>query len=179
MLEENDTLASEIKNAENLHGHLGPFLVIGVKIARLAKKALNLNPAEQKELKVTATLPLLTPYSCIIDGIQTTTRCTVGNRGLKIKNSRGKITVDFKLKSQDKTLRVQVNPQVIEMLKDVYWKGASNEELALIIASMPENKLLTTENLKMNAYHFEIDNIFKFSAHPYSSAGKNYSFLKS
>ncbi|MGB9683882.1 MAG: FmdE family protein [Candidatus Bathyarchaeales archaeon] len=146
MLDENEALTLEIKNAENLHGHLGPFLVIGVKIARLAKKSLNLDYAKHKELQITAALPLSTPFSCIIDGIQAATQCTVGNQKLKIKNSKETITATFKLKNQSKTLKIQVNPQVLEMLKDWFSKGVSNEELAWKIALMPENQLLKIEN---------------------------------
>lgn len=146
MFDEKEALTQEIKNAENLHGHLGPFLVIGVKIAGLAKKTLNLDYAKHKELQITAALPLLTPFSCVIDGIQAVTRCTVGNQKLKIKNSKENITVTFKLKNQGKALKVHVNPQVLEMLKDQFSKGASNEELAWKIAFMQENQLLKIEN---------------------------------
>jgi hypothetical protein len=34
-----------------------------------------------------AKLPLSTPFSCILDGIQATTQCTIGNQKLRIKNS--------------------------------------------------------------------------------------------
>jgi formylmethanofuran dehydrogenase subunit E len=75
-------LTSLIKKAADLHGHLGPFLVIGVRMGSLAKKILNANAEENNEFRVTARLPLLTPFTCIIDGIQATTQCTVGNQKL-------------------------------------------------------------------------------------------------
>jgi len=67
---EDHDLILEIRNAENLHGHLGPFLVIGVRIGMLAKGISNANTWESNKLRVTARLPLLTPFSCILDGIQ-------------------------------------------------------------------------------------------------------------
>ncbi|MBS7615681.1 DUF1893 domain-containing protein [Candidatus Bathyarchaeota archaeon] len=146
MTNETEELKHEMKNAENLHGHLGPFLVIGVKIARLAKKTLNLDPSKHNELQVTATLPLLTPFSCIIDGIQASTKCTIGNRRLKVENSKRDITVKFELKDFSKSLEIQVIPDAVEMLMSQLAKGASNEELAWKIASMPENQLLTIKN---------------------------------
>jgi formylmethanofuran dehydrogenase subunit E len=83
-------LASLIKKAAGFHGHLGPFLVIGVRMGSLAKKILNVNAGENNKFRVTARLPLLTPFSCVIDGIQATTQCTVGNQKLRIENSQAK-----------------------------------------------------------------------------------------
>jgi formylmethanofuran dehydrogenase subunit E len=143
--EEKENLASAIENAEKLHGHLGPFLVIGVKMGKTVEKILNLNIADKSELEATAKIPLLTPISCIIDGIQTTTHCTVGNQKLKIENSQKEIAVDFKLQHSNRKLKVLVNPKIVEELMDRISKGASNEELASEIARMPDSQLFTIE----------------------------------
>ena len=145
MSNENHDLALEIRNAEKLHGHLGPFLVIGVRMGSLAKRILNANTWEVNELRVTARLPLLTPFSCIIDGIQATTQCTVGNQKLRIDNSQAQIIVHFEQQNSNKTLRIQVNPKIIDELKNRFSKGASNEELAWEIASMSESELFIIE----------------------------------
>jgi len=143
VINESDNFALEIKNAEKLHGHLGPFLVIGVRMGILAKRILNANVGESNKLRVTAKLPLLTPFSCIIDGIQATTQCTVGNQKLRVENSQAQITAYFKLQNPDKALKVHVNPKIIDELKNRYSTGASNEELAWEVASMPESLLFT------------------------------------
>lgn len=146
VLKENDKLVLKIRNAEKLHGHLGPFLVIGVRMGILAKRILNANAGESNKLRVTAKLPLLTPFSCIVDGIQATTQCTVGNQKLRIENSQAQIIVCFELQNSDKALKAHVNPKIIDELKNRYSKGASNEELAWEIASIPESQLFTIEN---------------------------------
>jgi formylmethanofuran dehydrogenase subunit E len=146
MLDEKEALMLEIKNAENLHGHLGPFLVLGVKMARLAKKTLNVDKNKLWNMQVIAELPLITPFSCVIDGIQATTQCTVGNRKLEVMNSSEAIAAVFRLKSQDKALKIHVNKRVVEMLKEQFSKGAPNEELAWKIAAMPESHLFKVEN---------------------------------
>ncbi|MCW3993162.1 MAG: formylmethanofuran dehydrogenase subunit E family protein [Candidatus Bathyarchaeota archaeon] len=138
-------LASLIKKAAGFHGHLGPFLVIGVRMGSLAKKILNVNAGESNKFRVTARLPLLTPFSCIIDGIQASTQCTVGNQKLRIENSQAKIIVCFEQQNLDKGLRIHVNPKIIKELKDRYSEGASNEELAREIASIPESQLFVIE----------------------------------
>ena len=140
-----EELTSLIKKAADFHGHLGPFLVIGVRMGTLAKKILNVNAGEGSKLRVTAWLPLLTPFSCIIDGIQATTQCTIGNQKLKIENSQTKIIVYFEQKNSHKALRIHVNPKIIKELKGRYSEGASNEELAREIASIPESQLFVIE----------------------------------
>ena len=145
VLNENDNLVLKIRNAEKLHGHLGPFLVIGVRMGILAKRILNANAWESGKLRVTAKLPLLTPFSCVIDGIQATTQCTVGNQKLRIENSQAQIIVCFELQNSDKALKIHVNPKITDELKNRYSTGASNEELAWEIASMPESQLFTIE----------------------------------
>lgn len=140
-----EELTSLIKKAADFHGHLGPFLVIGVRMGSLAKRILNLNAEESNKLRVTARLPLLTPFSCILDGIQATTQCTVGNQKLRIENSQAKVIVYFEQQNLDKGLRIYVNPKIIKELKDRYSEGASNEELAREIAFTPESQLFTIE----------------------------------
>jgi formylmethanofuran dehydrogenase subunit E len=126
-----------------LHGHLGPFLVIGVRTGILAKRALDTNAEENSGLRVTAKLPLSTPFSCVLDGIQATTQCTIGNQRLSIENSPSKIEVSFQHKNQGELLKIGVNPEVIDNLKIRFSEGASNEVLAWEIASMPDIHLFT------------------------------------
>ena len=140
-----EELTSLIKKAADFHGHLGPFLVIGVRMGTLTKKILNVNAGKNNKLRITARLPLLTPFSCIIDGIQATTQCTIGNQKLKIENSQTKIIVYFELKNSYKALRIHVDPKIIKELKNRYSEGASNEELAREIASIPESQLFVIE----------------------------------
>jgi len=146
MLDYKESLISDIRNAENLHGHLGPFLVIGVKMARLAKKTLNLDEAKQRDMQILAKLPLVTPFSCILDGVQATTKCTIGNGKLKVKRSNGDITAIFKLKSQDKAVKILVKNQLIDELKSQLSMGTPNEKLAWTIADTSEDQLFEVQN---------------------------------
>jgi formylmethanofuran dehydrogenase subunit E len=138
-------LMTLMEKAAEFHGHLGPFLVIGVRMGNMAKRILKPNIKENKRLQATVKIPLLTPFSCILDGVQTTTQCTVGNQKLKIENSQKEITAYFELKNSNRALKVSVNPKIIEELMNKISEGSTNEELAWNIAHMPENQLLTTE----------------------------------
>ena len=134
-----------IKNATKLHGHLGPFLVIGVRLGDAAKSNLNVDGNSSRRLQASIKTPLSTPFSCVIDGIQASTTCTVGNQRLKIENSAKEITASFTLQSTNRTVKILVNPKVVEDLMKEMSKGANPEQLAIRIAHMQSEQLFVLE----------------------------------
>jgi len=140
-------LMTLMEKAAEFHGHLGPFLVIGVRMGNIAKRILKPNIKENKRLQATVKIPLLTPFSCILDGVQTTTQCTVGNQKLRIENSQKEITAHFELQNSNRVLRVSVTPKIVEKLMNEMSEGFTNEELARKIARMPESQLFEIEKL--------------------------------
>jgi len=97
-------LESVIRDAVKLHGHLGPFLVIGVRMGTVAKRILASSGNKDNLSRVIVKVPLRTPYSCILDGIQITTKCTIGNQRLKVEDSPEEITAEFQAQDANKTL---------------------------------------------------------------------------
>lgn len=140
-------LIHAIKRAEGFHGHLGPFLVIGVRMGLIGIRELEVKENNDK-LRITAMLRHSVPFSCIIDGIQVTTKCTIGNQKLKLIDSTG-IAAEFGLQQREKVI-VTVNPTAFNRLKSkLLSENVSQEEtekLASMIASMPEEELFTIEN---------------------------------
>jgi len=140
-------LIHAIKRAEGFHGHLGPFLVIGVRMGLIGIRELEVKENNDK-LRITAMLRHSVPFSCIIDGIQVTTKCTIGNQKLKLIDSAG-IAAEFGLQQREKVI-VTVNPTAFNRLKSkLLSENVSQEEtekLAHMIASMPEEALFTIEN---------------------------------
>ncbi|MEM3673637.1 MAG: formylmethanofuran dehydrogenase subunit E family protein [Candidatus Bathyarchaeia archaeon] len=139
MSNEEAKLKSMVEVAEKLHGHLGPFLVIGVRTGAIAQKTLN------GEMHATVKVPFSTPFSCVIDGVQSTTKCTVGNQKLKIENSKGEIIAYFKASNPSKTLKITVNQRTVKEIVEKLSEGASSEELAWEIARKPEHELFKIE----------------------------------
>ena len=129
-----------INAARKLHGHLGPFLVIGVRMGEAAIKNLNLTGNERLDLRVNVKVPLQTPFSCLLDGIQIATTCTVGNQRLKIENAET-IQATFTTQKEAETLKITINESLSEQLKQKQTQNKLTEELALEIAEMPENQL--------------------------------------
>jgi formylmethanofuran dehydrogenase subunit E len=129
-----------IDNAQKLHGHLGPFLVIGVRMGMIAKKALSVSDDQCGFLKANVKVPLFPPFSCLLDGIQASTSCTVGNQRLTIEDSE-EICVNFVRQNAGRTVKVTLKPKVAEELKKKLSEDALTEEFALKIAGLPENQV--------------------------------------
>jgi len=132
-----------LERAEEFHGHLGPFLVIGVRIGLVGLDEIE--AAEDSSLTVAASLPLRVPFSCIIDGLQITTRCTIGNQKLSVKDS-SEIRAEFKRKNDGRKVVVALNQRMFEKLKSqLLQERLSDEEvrqLAWKVAAIPQEELL-------------------------------------
>ena len=70
-----------LKQIERFHGHLGPYVVIGYKMGEIANQQLGPEPFSKKVVVWTGTTP---PLSCVIDGIQMSSGCTLGNGTLSV-----------------------------------------------------------------------------------------------
>jgi formylmethanofuran dehydrogenase subunit E len=138
-----EQLNAMIGEARKLHGHLGPFLVIGVRMGALARRAFSVSGDQCASLRASVKVPLFPPFSCLLDGIQTSTTCTVGNQRLTIENSK-EICVSFMSQNSGKTLKIMLNPRIIEELNRKLAEPGLTEKCALEIAKTPEDQLFTT-----------------------------------
>jgi formylmethanofuran dehydrogenase subunit E len=135
-------LVSLLWNAADFHGHLGPFLVIGVRMGLIGLRKIG--KFTHGQLGIKASLPLHVPISCIIDGLQFTTRCTVGNQKLSIKDSSS-IQATFKRGTDEKAVKIVLKEskfdELTSQLLDKAVLGDEVRELAWKVAALPENEL--------------------------------------
>jgi formylmethanofuran dehydrogenase subunit E len=75
----------KLKQIERFHGHLGPYVVLGYKMGEIANQMLGSGPFSKNVVVWTGMKP---PVSCIIDGIQMSSGCTLGKGNISI-NSDG------------------------------------------------------------------------------------------
>ena len=133
-----------LNRAVEFHGHLGPFLVLGLRIGLAGLRELNAKRGEKK-LRVTAKLEYSIPFSCAVDGLQIATKCTMGNKKLRIRNYSG-IEAKFEIEG-GKQVTVAVNSALFDTLKRELPSGEvpSKEvrKLARSVASTPEEELFT------------------------------------
>jgi formylmethanofuran dehydrogenase subunit E len=139
--EELDTL---LEKAVEFHGHLGPFLVLGLRMGVVGLRELNVERGDRR-MRVTAKLKYSIPFSCAVDGLQIATKCTMGNKKLTITDYAG-VAANFKLED-GKQVNVSVKSAFFGMLKrKLASESVPNKEvrkLARLVASNPEEGLFT------------------------------------
>ena len=117
--------------AIRFHGHLGPFLVLGL---RAGLRAVELFGHDPFKLKAIVVLKRAIPYTCFLDGIQFSTGCTLGKGNIEVLDGDG-ITVRFIHERGELTLTV----------RDEILEEAVNEEdmegEALKLLKLPLEKL--------------------------------------
>jgi formylmethanofuran dehydrogenase subunit E len=67
---------------KQFHGHLGPYVVIGYMMGKLANKYIGSDPFSKSVVVYTGPTP---PLSCLIDGIQISSGCTLGKGNITIQ----------------------------------------------------------------------------------------------
>lgn len=102
-----------LREAIKFHGHLGPYLVLGILAGKLA-----LNRLKAKKyfgLKVIVWGASEKPRSCLIDGLQLSTGATYGKGNIE-KKQAGKIKILFHCPDKNKRLKVFLKEEVNKKL---------------------------------------------------------------
>lgn len=133
-----------LNRAAEFHGHLGPFLAIGVRMGLLAKRTLKSNGFG--DLSVTVNTGNKPPLSCVVDGIQVATGCTLGKGNITVTNL-SELSAVFHAKH--KAIRVKMKTEVFQSLKGELLDGGPEkmEEAARKISSIRDAKLFSIEEL--------------------------------
>lgn len=117
--------------AIRFHGHLGPFLVLGLKAGSRAVELFGRDPFN---LKAIVTLRKKIPYTCFLDGIQFSTGCTLGKGNIEVLKGDG-IKVKFIHRDGELTLIVRD-----EILKEAI-NAEDMEREAMRLLCLPSDKL--------------------------------------
>lgn len=112
--------------ASHLHGHLGPFLILGLKAGLAAIEELGREPLQMKAIITTKGSP---PTSCFIDGVQLSTGCTLGKMNIEARRGEG-LSALFILNG--KALKIKVKDKILEEVKDLSFEAG--EKIALKLA---------------------------------------------
>jgi formylmethanofuran dehydrogenase subunit E len=138
---ENESVASDelarddiVKRAVEFHGHLGPFLVLGVKAGLLATSRLGKDCFKTRATVTTDPHP---PNSCFVDGIQFVTGCTMGKRNIKLR--KGKETSVLFTK-EGRKLRLKVKDKTLESLNRIKSEKEAEEESTRLL-NVPTSEL--------------------------------------
>ncbi|MFX1449200.1 MAG: formylmethanofuran dehydrogenase subunit E family protein [Promethearchaeota archaeon] len=132
-----------IERAKLFHGHLGPFLIIGLRMGLLAHKKLK--PKDIHSLKAIVKTKLTTPYSCIIDGIQVSSLCTLGKNNIRVFESN---TSEAIFESKTNKIKIKVREEIINKIISLKLKRDSPEMIQFSekIGKLEESDLFEIEN---------------------------------
>jgi formylmethanofuran dehydrogenase subunit E len=130
------SLEEMINQAIEFHGHLGPFLVLGIRMGLLALRVLRSPGYEGIEALVkTGNTPSL---SCLLDGIQISTGCTMG-KGNIATVPLGRAEADFS--TDEKKVTIKVEDEIIDEIKSWRESYATLEEIAWSISKRSDEEL--------------------------------------
>lgn len=100
------------ETAIQFHGHGGPFLVIGLKMGLHALKTLDANG--WFNLTCIVYLNWAPPDSCVIDGIQSSTGCTMGKHNITVEDGNG-ITAEFT--DRNKSVKIILRDDILARIR--------------------------------------------------------------
>ncbi len=127
-----------VKGVVEFHGHLGPFLVLGVKAGLLANSLLGKDCFKTTAIVATDPSP---PNSCFVDGVQFVTGCTMGKGNIKLR--RGKNT-SVLFQKEGRKLRLKLKHKVLESIKEVSSEEES-KKLSLKLLNSPASELFEVQ----------------------------------
>lgn len=101
-----------IEKARWFHGHLCPFLVLGLRMSEIAMERLGVLRASEEETVGEELLAIVEVNNCLVDGVQVATGCTLGNNSL-IYVDLGKNAVTLVRRGLWRGVRVYVDSERI------------------------------------------------------------------
>ncbi len=104
-----------LNEAIKFHGHLGPYLVLGILAGELATKKLRCR--KYFSLKVRVWGASRKPKSCLIDGLQLSTGATYGKGNIHKLDGR-KIKIEFCNSNNNKKFILRFRESLIQRLEE-------------------------------------------------------------
>jgi len=128
-------IPQELAEAARFHTHLGPYLVVGLRMGRAVTSRFGSEPFSYKIRAHTGRVP---PYSCSVDGMQLATPCTTGNGCIEVTEER---LMALDAIRGATVLRVALRREIFDSIERDC-SEEDQEEFALRLWSMPEDELL-------------------------------------
>jgi len=128
-------LPAQLERAKAFHSHLGPYLVVGLKMGQIITRRLGQEPFS---ITITSFTGMKPPLSCVVDGLQLVTPCTVGNGGIVIREG-GQVRVVAARGPRE--LEISLKPAIHEKIRAIEDTDRL-EEIALQLWKLEEWELV-------------------------------------
>lgn len=127
-----------LKSATSFHGHLGPYLVLGLRMGLVALRTLR--PRGPHEMSATIWTKQSPPESCVLDGIQVSCGCTLGKGNLRVRNGS---QVQARFRKGNHSMLIEPTATTANLLSAISGRTTENgvRKLAIYLSSMPDEDL--------------------------------------
>ena len=141
------TLADYLRDAEQAHGHLCAGQVLGVRMAMLGLRELNLDDPQGKDRKRIVTFVEID--RCATDAIGVVTGCRLGKRALKFRDW-GKMAATFVDVQSGRAVRVAATESSKALAKSLHPElESANQQQMLAYREMADTDLFTVQPVKV------------------------------
>lgn len=130
-----------LKDAIKFHGHLGPYLVLGLLAGELALKKLKAKKYFGLEVKVYGAN--IKPKSCLIDGLQLSTGATYGKGNIR-KYAAKDIKIIIKDCGSGRPILITLDGKIKEALAALKGHNGS-ERFARALLKLDNRKIFITK----------------------------------
>lgn len=126
-----------LERAIEFHGHGGPFMVVGLRMGLLVLK--HLGAKGWFDIRCRVSLRWRPPDSCVIDGIQSSTGCTMGKHNIEVEEGEG---ISAYFVKDDESLRITLKKDVEEKIrKNLCEKPEETHELIAELINARDNDI--------------------------------------
>ncbi|TAN59293.1 hypothetical protein EPN16_07695 [bacterium] len=129
--------------AIDFHGHLGPYLVLGLLMGKYALNKLKARQHFGLRVKVWGVKDR--PRSCLIDGLQLSTGCTYG-KGNIVKYNGAVIKANFLNQDTKESIVLLLKDEVIKKLKAASSHSLSEKLARELYRAQPQDLFLMPIN---------------------------------
>ncbi|MEM0063195.1 MAG: FmdE family protein [Ignisphaera sp.] len=119
-----------IEKAREFHGHICPFLVLGLRASEIAMKRLGISKAGVGETISEDIVAIVEANNCFADGVQIATGCTFGNNSLMYIDT-GKNALTLFRRGNRRGVRVYIDAQ---KLREKYFSKEALELFQKVVA---------------------------------------------
>lgn len=141
------SLDEYLREAERAHGHLCAGQILGVRMAMLGLRQLNIADPHGKDRKRLMTFVEID--RCATDAIGVVTGCRLGKRALKFRDF-GKMAATFVDVESGRAVRVAAKESSKDLAKAMHPElQSSNQQQMLAYREMPDDDLFSIQQVKV------------------------------
>ncbi len=128
-------LPEELQGLARFHGHIGPYAVVGYRMGAIAIDRLA--PKKHSALKCIVKTGIKPPVSCLVDGIQFSSSCTLGKGNISVIDE-GKTEAVFECAGKKMTIKLR---DEVRSKIDAEMSHEKEEEHSVFYYNVAENGL--------------------------------------